>query len=405
MQDPPGGPPDTTAPALLTVRPESGSVVPDWRGNAVFQFDEVITELTGGGRRGGGGLDRLVLLSPTTEPVEVSWHRREIHVRPEEGWRPGRIYHLELLPGITDLRNNRLAEGRFVVFSTGPAIPSSRLSGTAVQWEQQALLRANGLVEAILLPDSLPYRTVTDSTGAFRLRALPAGDYLVWVSEDRNTNRQRDPNEPFDTVRVRIDSTASLVAWVFAHDTIGPRLRTAEVEDSLTLKLTFTGALSPFARADTSQVSVVALPDSTPVALAAVWTPAVHDSLRAAARAALDTTVPPADTAGIRADTGARRPPAPVPGPPRAGGAPPPVAGAAPAPAAQQDTVLAALLRQRPRPYNILYLRVATPLASGGRYLVRVRGVPDLSGVTGETQAVAVRREAQARPQAPLQRP
>jgi Big-like domain-containing protein len=403
MQDPPGGPPDAAAPVLLAVRPESGSIVPDWRDAAVLQFDEVITEMASGGRRGTGGLDRLVLLSPTTEPVDVSWHRREIHVRPDEGWRPGRIYHLELLPGITDLRNNRLGEGRLVVFSTGPAIPTTRVTGTAVQWEQQSLLRGNGLVEAVLLPDSLPYRAVTDSTGTFRFRSLPAGNYLVWVAEDRNTNRQRDPNEPFDTVRVRVDSTAELVAWVFQHDTLGPRLRTADVEDSVTLKLTFAAGLSPFTRVDTSHVSVVALPDSTPVAVTGVQTAAERDSLRAAARAVTDTTSPAlaGDTAAAPPapprDTAARRPP---PGAGAGRGVPAPGA-----PAPQQDTVLAALLRQRPKPYAILYLRTAAPLTPGSRYLVRVRGVPNLSGVTGETQAVAVRRESQARPQATPERP
>src|SRR3989449_638025 len=58
LGDPPGGPPDTTPPTVVAVRPESGAVVPDFHGDAVVQFDEVIDEMaggTGGGAGGGGG--------------------------------------------------------------------------------------------------------------------------------------------------------------------------------------------------------------------------------------------------------------------------------------------------------------------------------------------------------------
>jgi hypothetical protein len=53
MAAPPGGPPDSTPPHIVVVRPESGAVVPAWKGDAVIDFDEVIDEMAGGG--GGGG--------------------------------------------------------------------------------------------------------------------------------------------------------------------------------------------------------------------------------------------------------------------------------------------------------------------------------------------------------------
>src|SRR2546422_10328791 len=55
LGDPPGGPPDTTPPTVVAVRPESGAVVPDFHGDAVVQFDEVIDEMAGGGGGGAGG--------------------------------------------------------------------------------------------------------------------------------------------------------------------------------------------------------------------------------------------------------------------------------------------------------------------------------------------------------------
>src|SRR5258708_16706528 len=44
---PPGGPPDSTPPKILAVRPESGAVVPNLSGDAVIQFDQVIEQIPG----------------------------------------------------------------------------------------------------------------------------------------------------------------------------------------------------------------------------------------------------------------------------------------------------------------------------------------------------------------------
>jgi len=53
-----------------------------------------------------------VLLSPVTGDVAVRWGRTSIRVEAKEGWKQGRIYRLELLPGIVDLRRNPLKTGR-----------------------------------------------------------------------------------------------------------------------------------------------------------------------------------------------------------------------------------------------------------------------------------------------------
>ena len=49
---PPGGPPDSMPPHIVAVHPDSGAMVPNLKGDAVIQFDEVIEEMAGGG---GGG--------------------------------------------------------------------------------------------------------------------------------------------------------------------------------------------------------------------------------------------------------------------------------------------------------------------------------------------------------------
>ena len=373
MESPPGGPPDTTPPKIVEVQPESGTVMLRLAGSAVIRFDEVIDEMGGAGGSGAPtGLAALVLLSPVAGVVGVEWHRTAIHVKPKEGWKPGRIYRLEILPGILDLRRNRLNEGRTIVYSTGPAIPAGAVSGAALLWtEQRALGRA--LILAAPLPDTVPYVAVADSTGAFVLEGIPTGDYLVYAVQDQNNNRRRDPREAFDSARVRVDPAADLLLWAFGHDTAGPRVRFADPVDSVTFRVTLSQHLDPGQPLDRSQVRVFALPDSTPVRVAAVLSPQAYDSLRERER-------PPADSAGGAPALDARG------RPPRAGLPP----------AEAQDTTAAGaaatrargLLAGRPVPIDRFVVRTADPLRAGARYLVRVHGIQSLSGVAGGGQQV-----------------
>src|SRR5437899_1579149 len=137
----------------------------------------------GGGGRGGGtgaisGLARQVVLSPVAGGVKVSWHRSAIHVKPNEGWKPNRVYHLELLPGIIDLRRNATKRTKMIVFSTGPAVPTATIAGTALLWVEQRPL-GQAVIRAAPLPDTVAYVTVADSAGYFRLSDVPPRRYLA----------------------------------------------------------------------------------------------------------------------------------------------------------------------------------------------------------------------------------
>lgn len=376
---PPGGPPDEKPPVILGVYPESGSVVPNPRGDAVIQFDGVIDEQSGGGGGSGAvaGLASRILLSPTAGPVNVSWHRSAIHVKPKEGWKPGRVYQLQILPGIADLRRNVMKERRTIVFSTGPTIPHARLGGVAVQWvEQRALV--GGLVRAQLLPDTLAYLALVDSVGGFQFDNLPPGRYAVFAIADQNNNRVRDRREAYDSVVVTIDSSATAVLWTFVHDTAGPRLRQADPVDSVAARLTFTQPLDPAQPPESLRVRVVALPDSTPVRVRGLFTAARYDSLATAQRAALDSA---------RAANDTTRKAAPPPRPDTLGEQPSARGPLAPAP---DTSGLRVILAQRPVPQDKLVLRFDTTLTAGARYYVEVRGTRNLSGARADGHAVLV---------------
>ena len=370
IEPPPGGPPDTSPPRLIAVRPDSFAVLPGYRGDAEFQFDEVISEGSSPNRgEGTGTLEKLVVLSPTKEVPDVEWKRSRITVRPREGWRPDRVYRVQLLPGVTDLRNNRSPAGAVLTFTTGAPRPTATLQGEVIDWETNRPA-ATALVIATLLPDSLSYRGVADSSGRFALGPIPAGDYLVSGVLDQNNDQKQDPREAYASTRVPKGKTEAGELWAFVHDTLPPRIQTITVNDSVSAAVTFSQKLDPRQRLTPADVRLRLLPDSTPVAVASILPGPVDDSLHG--RAARPDTLT-RDT--LARDTTARRRPAPSLRPP------PPVN--------QPFT-------SRPPLNDRLVLRVPRPWSPGARLVLEVRGVRNITGVAGNAVGVVAVPEKRA---------
>jgi hypothetical protein len=379
----------------MRVEPESGAVLTTPPTEVSVYFDEVVAERVAGTPT---DITGAVLLSPTSGEVRVGWHRDHISVRPRSGFVAGRIYHLEVLPVVTDLRTNRLRAGRTIVFSTGPEIPHAGLEGSVVDWVAgKPATRA--LIEAVLLPDSLTYRALADSAGLFRLAQIPPGRYLVRGVMDTNNDRRLGPREAFDSLTVGLDSSSAVEIFAFTHDTTGPRLRQVEVTDSLTLKLTFDRPLDPTVSLDTGMVRVTTLEDSTTsLALVGVFTPKALETLQkhevdsiAAARARADSIAAAADTTRLRpaADTthpaAPRAAAAPSRGAPRAAAAP---SRSAPSPIRPgggarpplDSTRAERMVARRPAPTDIRIVKLQAPLTPDTRYMVYVSGARSLSG-------------------------
>jgi hypothetical protein len=224
--------------------------------------------------------------------------------------------------------------------------------------------------------------------------SMPPGRYLLMAGVDGNNNRRLDFREALDSLTLQLDSSVTRTFWAFKRDTLGPGLSRVAIGDSVTLRLELTQVL-PSEPPPPGSVTVLALPDSTPVAIAAVWSAVQYDSVAAAERtrrgAERDTAA--ADTAAAARDTVARPvAPAGPPTPEAAAGQRPDTTAARRAAA---DTSRAArLLRQRPRLSNTLVLRLEQPLAPGSRYLVMTE-VPGMLGIRGAgRQVVAVPAKA-----------
>src|SRR5690606_22508078 len=130
----------------------------------------------------------IISPSPVGTP-RLSWRRTRISVAPPGGLRPNTTYTVEVLPGLTDLEGNADTTGLRFVFSTGPALDSVVITGRGFDWVQARPVR-EALVEAIALPDSARYMTTADSSGAFAIRHMAPGRYLLRAILDQDGDRE-----------------------------------------------------------------------------------------------------------------------------------------------------------------------------------------------------------------------
>lgn len=368
MQAPPGGPPDPDPPVLLAITPDSGAVLPDFDDDVEFRFDEVITERN---------IEQLVTVSPRHEEIRVSWKRRGLAVRPRDGWHSNVVYIVSVLPGVTDLRNNRSDSTHTVVFSTGGPIPDTRLFGSVVNWED-GRVATGALIEAILLPDSLTYIGTTDSLGDFELAFLPNGIYHVRASIDANNNQTLDAREAYDSATVQFGGSFSVQDfWTFRHDTLGPSVTAVSQLDSQAISVRFNQAV------DSNSLSVDAfrvlqLPDSTATSIDRVLLRSVYDSLQAEAReaariAAEDSTAAALQDslAALGVDSAAVADTAVAPEPPAIDTIVPPEAQPDTTDIAVPDSTRAMyMLAERPALISDVVLMMVDPLQPGTRYWV-----------------------------------
>ena len=360
-QEPPGGPPDESPPYVVRVTPDSGRT--SVRADAVeFYFNETVSD-----RVARGALDQFFLVSPSDGVPRVTWHRSRISVRPRRGFRPNIAYTVTMLPGLADIRGNAMKSGTSVAFSTGATFPRFGIVGRVFDWAAERPL-VGAFVLAISRPDSIVYVGVTDSSGAYSVGPFGTGRYTVLTYLDRNSNRERDRDEPWDSTQVLISVSRPIVDLLaIVKDTIPPRLTTLGREDSTSMRATFDRAIEPAQTLTTANFRVQRA-DSSVIVVSEVLTPR-----QIAARA--DTARGARPDSAARADTAAAQPVAPaVPLPVPANPARPPAPPAAVVPKPRLPA---------PETAVILRLPPGTVLAPGATYRVTAIGVRNVLGRPG----------------------
>lgn len=418
---PPGGPPDAELPVLTGIVPDSYAV--NVRAPAVVvRFDEVISErsapVAGGGAAGGAsaggsgggagaaGLNGLLVLSPSDGRDEVVWRREALELRPRGGFRPNTSYRVTLLPGLTDLRGNRVTESFSFVFSTGSSIAQGEVTGVLFDWTS-GKPAANARVDLFMGSDTtFRWTARTDSLGRFRVRELRPAVYAVRAWVDANNDRRISFREISDVAHVLLTDTASLELYAYGRDTLPPRLEAVEWIDSTAIRIRLDRGIVPTwdgRSAELVGADSVAIPLGGPFVPSAVYdsvarvrAQARRDSLAAADTAAGDSTR--RDTTSREVAVAAPRPPdtvwvdntRPVPRDPAttdsvAAGA----AGAAPA-----DTMARPVFK-RTVPVTQWTAPLAAPLAPG-LYRFRLRDAPGLNGRNAHAE-----RDLRVQPPAP----
>lgn len=381
---PPGGEEDREPPRVISTTPEHLAVVEPSRDAVIFRFDERISER---------GLEDPVLVSPETGAVKVSRGRSELRVRVENGWKPGLVYQVTLLPVVQDMFGNPIPEPVVVAFSTGAEIPNTVVAGLAMDRLTGGPVARNLRVEATRQSDSTRYVAVGDTAGFFAFRYLPPGKYDLISYHDGNRNRRLDYSEPMfgGVIEVGAADTTLLELPLLAQDTTPARLTRAEARDSMTVAVTFDDAIDPDLSLVDVRVRVHELPDSTPVPIGIILhhheyeaaqrtrMAAARDSADAA-EAASPPEAPPDSAARARTEVGR------VGRPGRAGRAladPSDVARRAaeepePGPeAAAEDSV------KPPLPARELVVILGRALEPETRYHVEVEGLTNIAGLTG----------------------
>jgi hypothetical protein len=288
---PPGGPLDKKAPVLLSVTPDTNALGVKAK-TVVFTFDKIVSERP----KGATTLEQLVVISPAESPPVVDWGRNKIAVHPKKGWRPNTGYVVTLLPGLTDLSGNSVTKPLQVVFSTGDAIPSAIVRGVAFDWVAQKPV-PGARVEATVGKDTvLRWLAAADSLGRFALAHVPpAAELRLRVFADANSNRILDRRELWDSATVPLADSARHDFYIFAHDSVAPRLTDPVLIDSTGLRLKFDRPLNPAVTFDLSHISVRGR-DSTVHALKGLYRSGEFDSLASVRKKAFDDSVAKADT-------------------------------------------------------------------------------------------------------------
>jgi hypothetical protein len=182
MSMPPGGPPDTTPPAVIRTEPDT-MAVNVVTSEVVLEFSEYVDRRS---------VEEAVFISPYTGGVEFEWSGTSVAILPNEPLQDNRTYVITVGTDVVDRNGkNRMASGFTLAFSTGDSIDRGSISGRVVDEKPDGVLVFAYLLDA-RDPDTLnpgqvrpDYVMQTGKDGMFTLSNVALARYRLFAVRDQ----------------------------------------------------------------------------------------------------------------------------------------------------------------------------------------------------------------------------
>ena len=187
---PPGGPPDTLPPAIVTLDPESGSTQIPVTVTPVITFNERVDLRS---------LEDGILIVPLVSFKAASnWNGDQIRLVFEEALQKDKTYVITLGATVRDVRGNRLITPRSYAFSTGSVIDQGEISGSVAMGTGQVFGANVWAYNLQTNPEPNPereppdYIVQTGNDGSFAFSYLSPGVYRLFAFQDKGRDRRYD---------------------------------------------------------------------------------------------------------------------------------------------------------------------------------------------------------------------
>lgn len=193
---PPGGPPDTTAPFIVSTIPSQGSINIPTDTEIEIEFSEYVRE---------ANVALMVTITPIPKlSPDYSWSGRSLMIGFDQPLAVNRTYTVTVGSSVSDDAGNRLGRPYSLRFATGPEIDSGAIRG-----EVSGRSKGAAYVFAWLLPGdtagfSARFRpdlvdpdfiAPIGDDGAFSLEGLPTGRFRLIAVADASSDRRFTPGE------------------------------------------------------------------------------------------------------------------------------------------------------------------------------------------------------------------
>lgn len=190
---PPGGPPDTFPPYIVSTDPPTGTINVSRTISPVLTFSERMDPRT---------VEESIFIAPVVPfDLKTNWGGNEITLRFKRPLDEARTYVITIGTGARDMRNNRLSGSVVLAISTGPTIDDGEISGTVVTGIQPVIgafvwaynLRTTPEPDPAITPPD--YIVQTGEGGRYTFSSLSPGPYRLFAFLDRGRDRRYDPGQ------------------------------------------------------------------------------------------------------------------------------------------------------------------------------------------------------------------